>query len=188
MTGYADAELAARAVLARASAKTRWCVVKEGAYGALLASRDAAGAFTAKALKVGQPMLFQSPVSASTSVWHAVSHNQNSTSAAGDPQACYCPLQQLTEPPLPTHIVQVEVKDTVGCGDSFAAAIVLGYISQHSIPSTLVLANAVGAATAMGRGAGTNVASASLVSDYVRNHAGEFAAGASTYLRLLIYD
>jgi sugar/nucleoside kinase (ribokinase family) len=67
---------------------------------------------------------------------------------------------------MPTHVAQVEVKDTVGCGDSFAAAVVLGYISQHSIPSTLVLANAVGAATAMGRGAGTNVASASLVSDW----------------------
>ena len=60
--------------------------------------------------------------------------------------------------------VQVEVQDTVGCGDSFAAAIVLGYIRSHDIPATLVLANAVGAATAMGRGAGTNVASAPTVS------------------------
>jgi fructose-1-phosphate kinase PfkB-like protein len=60
--------------------------------------------------------------------------------------------------------VQVDVQDTVGCGDSFAAAIVLGYIRSHDIPATLVLANAVGAATAMGRGAGTNVASAHTVS------------------------
>lgn len=48
----------------------------------------------------------------------------------------------------------------MGCGDSFAAAIVLGYVKGHSIPATMALANAVGAATAMGTGAGTNVASA----------------------------
>ena len=58
---------------------------------------------------------------------------------------------------------QVEVQDTVGCGDSFAAAIVLGYVARHSIPATLALANAVGAATATGRGAGRNVASVAKV-------------------------
>lgn len=58
---------------------------------------------------------------------------------------------------------QVEVKDTVGCGDSFAAAIVLGYTRTHDVHATLLLANAVGAATAMGRGAGTNVADAQTV-------------------------
>ena len=46
------------------------------------------------------------------------------------------------------------VADTVGCGDSFAAAIVMGYTRRHSIPALLTLANAVGAATAMGEGAG----------------------------------
>lgn len=50
--------------------------------------------------------------------------------------------------------VQVDVQDTVGCGDSFAAAIVLGYTRGHRIPPLLALANAVGAATAMGSGAG----------------------------------
>lgn len=59
--------------------------------------------------------------------------------------------------------VQVTVGDTVGCGDSFAAAIVMGYIRKYDIPSTMALANAVGAATAMGTGAGTNVASATTV-------------------------
>mmetsp|Transcript_2991 Transcript_2991/g.7381 ORF Transcript_2991/g.7381 Transcript_2991/m.7381 type:complete len:416 (-) Transcript_2991:319-1566(-) len=59
--------------------------------------------------------------------------------------------------------IQVEVQDTVGCGDSFASAVVLGYINKYSIPSTLALANAVGAATAMGRGAGRNVARAERV-------------------------
>ena len=55
---------------------------------------------------------------------------------------------------------QVPVGDTVGCGDSFAAAIVMGYIRGYDVPATMALANAVGAATAMGTGAGTNVASA----------------------------
>jgi len=40
--------------------------------------------------------------------------------------------------------VQVAVQDTVGCGDSFASAVVLGYISNLPIPLTLTLANAVG--------------------------------------------
>ena len=39
-------------------------------------------------------------------------------------------------------ILQVPVADTVGCGDSFAAAIILGFIRCHSIPETLALANA----------------------------------------------
>lgn len=56
--------------------------------------------------------------------------------------------------------MQVPVSDTVGCGDSFAAAIVLGYVKGYDVPATMALANAVGAATAMGTGAGTNVASA----------------------------
>lgn len=53
---------------------------------------------------------------------------------------------------------KVDIKDTVGCGDSFAAAIALGYTRELPIVSTLALANAVGAATAMGCGAGRNVA------------------------------
>ena len=54
---------------------------------------------------------------------------------------------------LPARM-QVDVQDTVGCGDSFAAAVVLGYTRGHRIPPLLALANAVGAATAMGSGAG----------------------------------
>jgi hypothetical protein len=45
---------------------------------------------------------------------------------------------------------QVDVKDTVGCGDSFAAAVVLGYIRGHAVPPTLALANAVRPARAPG--------------------------------------
>lgn len=44
------------------------------------------------------------------------------------------------------------VVDTVGCGDSFAAGVALGFTRGHSPEATLALANAVGAATAMGRG------------------------------------
>lgn len=55
------------------------------------------------------------------------------------------------------------MKDTVGCGDSFAAAIVMGFCRTHDVRATLLLANAVGAATATGRGGGTNVARADTV-------------------------
>ncbi len=65
------------------------------------------------------------------------------------------------------------VGDTVGCGDSFAAAIVLGYIRGYNIPATMALANAVGAATAMGTGAGTNVASAQTVLHLLSNASAE---------------
>lgn len=84
----------------------------------------------------------------------------------------------------------VEVGDTVGCGDSAAAAIVLGYLNvakakarraaaattagellpelpaeeMHALlEETLALATAVGAATATGVGAGRNVATAAKV-------------------------
>lgn len=46
----------------------------------------------------------------------------------------------------------------MGCGDSFVAAIAFGYIHNLPLVHTLTVANAVGAATAMGSGAGRNVA------------------------------
>ncbi|RWW19599.1 hypothetical protein GW17_00016341 [Ensete ventricosum] len=52
----------------------------------------------------------------------------------------------------------VNVVDTVGCGDSFAAAIAFGFLHRMPAVNTLALANAVGAATATGCGAGRNVA------------------------------
>ncbi|XP_002969304.2 probable fructokinase-4 isoform X1 [Selaginella moellendorffii] len=58
---------------------------------------------------------------------------------------------------------KVDVIDTVGCGDSFAAAAVLGYNCGLPATTTLTLANAVGGATAMGVGAGRNVATVSKV-------------------------
>lgn len=72
------------------------------------------------------------------------------------------------------------VKDTVGCGDSFAAAIVLGYIRGHDLPAVLALANAVGAATAMGTGAGRNVASADMVMSLLRREADARAVSIDT--------
>ncbi|MBA0741598.1 hypothetical protein Gogos_014735 [Gossypium gossypioides] len=53
---------------------------------------------------------------------------------------------------------KVKVMDTVGCGDSFVAAIAFGFIHNIPLVTTLAFANAVGAATAMGCGAGRNVA------------------------------
>ncbi|PKA58314.1 putative fructokinase-4 [Apostasia shenzhenica] len=62
----------------------------------------------------------------------------------------------------------VDVADTVGCGDSFTAAIAYGYMHEMHPVSILVLANAVGAATATGCGAGRNVASLTKVLELLR--------------------
>ena len=67
---------------------------------------------------------------------------------------------------------QVAVQDTVGCGDAFAAGITLGYTQQQSLAGTMALANAVGAATAMGTGAGRNVATADTVLDLLTAQVG----------------
>ena len=72
---------------------------------------------------------------------------------------------------------QVSVADTVGCGDSFAAAIVLGYIQRKPPQAVLALANAVGAATATRCGAGRNVANASKVQDLLSQQASSSANG-----------
>lgn len=105
VTGCANGEAAARAVLGRPGTRTEWCVVKRGAQGALLATRSPGEVYQQSA-------------------------------------------------------INVDVRDTVGCGDSFASAVVLGYTRQHSVPAVLALASAVGAATATGTGAGRNVAKA----------------------------
>lgn len=76
--------------------------------------------------------------------------------------------------------MQVTVADTVGCGDSFAAACVLGYISQAAPQQLLTLANAVGAATATGIGAGRNVATAEAVLQLLASAEMKPAASGST--------
>lgn len=70
---------------------------------------------------------------------------------------------------------RVPVEDTVGCGDSFAAAIALGFTQGRDIPSTLALAGAVGAATAMGTGAGRNVADVERIRDILFEQQGRNA-------------
>ncbi len=79
-------------------------------------------------------------------------------------------------------MAQVEVQDTVGCGDSFAAAVVLGYTRKQPIPALLALANAVGAATATGAGAGRNVARASTVLDLLAREAANANGGGGAKL------
>lgn len=74
--------------------------------------------------------------------------------------------------PIRIDGLKVPVVDTVGCGDSFAAAIALGYTRGQSTDATLALANAVGAATAMSRGAGRGVASADTVMSLLRAQTG----------------
>lgn len=58
--------------------------------------------------------------------------------------------------------------DTVGCGDSYTAAIAFGYLHDLPAVNTLALANAVGAATATGVGAGRNVATRDKVLELLR--------------------
>ncbi|ESW16702.1 hypothetical protein PHAVU_007G178600 [Phaseolus vulgaris] len=64
---------------------------------------------------------------------------------------------------------KVNVIDTVGCGDSFVAAIAYGFIHNMPLVNTLAIANAVGAATAMGCGAGRNVAKLEKVVEILRS-------------------
>ncbi|EXB81314.1 hypothetical protein L484_005752 [Morus notabilis] len=63
---------------------------------------------------------------------------------------------------------KVDVADTVGCGDSFVAAIAYGFINNLPMVNTLAIANAVGAATATGCGAGRNVATLEKVLKLIR--------------------
>lgn len=63
---------------------------------------------------------------------------------------------------------KVNVMDTVGCGDSFVAAIAFSYIHNMPLVHTLTIANAVGAATATGCGAGRNVANLQKVVELMR--------------------
>ncbi|XP_028807949.1 uncharacterized protein LOC114762607 [Neltuma alba] len=64
---------------------------------------------------------------------------------------------------------KANVIDTVGCGDSFVAPIAYGFINKMPMVNTLAIANAVGAATAMGCGAGRNVATLDKVTDILRS-------------------
>ena len=67
---------------------------------------------------------------------------------------------------------EVNLVDSVGCGDSFDAALLLGRMRGLSVQSSLRLACAAGAATAEGRGAGRNVGTLSRMSDLVEEKYG----------------
>jgi len=79
----------------------------------------------------------------------------------------------------------VAVADTVGCGDSFAAAIALAMRERAAPGPTLALANAVGAATATRHGAGRAVADAAAVRGLLAADAGTGDADAMAALALL---
>ncbi|PNH06801.1 hypothetical protein TSOC_006785 [Tetrabaena socialis] len=137
VSGLSDPEAAAKWVLARPGARARWCVVKMGAAGALLCERGGAAAAEAG----------------------GAHHAAQAAEEAGGSGRREGGSVRTTR----VGAVKVDVVDTVGCGDSFAAAVVMGYINSWPADVTLALANAVGGATATGRGAGRNVASADKV-------------------------
>lgn len=86
-------------------------------------------------------------------------------------QICFCLKTFVAKDPKILFGVmseQVDVTDTVGCGDSFVAAVAFGFIHNLPLVHTLTVANAVGAATATGCGAGRNVASLDQVLDIMR--------------------
>ena len=89
--------------------------------------------------------------------------------------ARYPPLYQV-------GLLQVAVQDTVGCGDSFAAGIVLGYIQKQPLEPVLALSNAVGAATATSMGAGRNVASATTVRGLLSRQASSSGSNGAPWL------
>ncbi|KAK9747673.1 hypothetical protein RND81_02G007800 [Saponaria officinalis] len=64
---------------------------------------------------------------------------------------------------------KVKVIDTVGCGDSFVGAVAFGFVHRLPRTHTLAIANAVGAATATGCGAGRNVACFSKTIELVKS-------------------
>ncbi|XP_010557162.1 PREDICTED: probable fructokinase-4 [Tarenaya hassleriana] len=84
---------------------------------------------------------------------------------------------------------KVDVVDTVGCGDSFVAAIALGFIHKMPLVNTLTIANAVGAATAMGSGAGRNVARRQQVIDLMKaSKLNDDEAGGHDFCRELLSE
>ena len=134
--GDADAAIvAARSLLAHASAPTTTVIVKRGAAGALLVRRDGADAGSST----------------------------------------------VTSRPAPS----VDVADTVGCGDSFAAAIALADRAAAPPGVALALANAVGAATATRHGAGRAVADPRTVAGLLESDAAAGDADAAAALALL---
>lgn len=68
---------------------------------------------------------------------------------------------------------QVDVMDTTGAGDSFAAGFVHGLLTKHSLRECLLLANAVGALSATGVGGTAAQPDAQTLSAFLTSHKAE---------------
>ena len=139
LTGTSEAGDAAAALLASSRAEDPWVVVKRGANGCTALTRSAAAAAAAEA---------EAEAEAAAEAGGREGGGGSGRSLRGSRGGVVS---------LPAMVV-ASVADTVGCGDSFAAAVALGRARGGDLRHTLALANAVGAATATGRGAGRNVA------------------------------
>ena len=158
VTGHSDPHAAMQSVLSRPRSCTQWCIVKQGGQGAMLLTRDSPEVFDQPALKVwhaARGWLLGAAHHVAAGMRHSASVCMLLRALAANTMfalllvAClpkrhwrvkrYTMSGLTTKLPLP---LQVPVADTVGCGDSFAAAIILGFIRGHSIPETLALANA----------------------------------------------
>lgn len=140
-------------MLAHPGSTTSWAIVKLGSEGAILCARGAAAPIHIDGLKV-RLFSFHRPLNGKPSGCQSYVVCYASASAkAQEGGVCMCvhciALFLIIADGI---LMQVPVTDTVGCGDSFAAAIALGYTRGRSTDATLALANAVGAATAMSRG------------------------------------
>ena len=161
ISGHDDPEAAARWALERPGTATQWCLIKLGAAGALLVTRDEDSPLRHNSLKVraagiqcragaaAQPKLlagfwWQTNLLSSSSKSMA-RHDQHTLSQACTGAQCCLRTNLLRGSHADNPSLQVPVKDTVGCGDSCAAAIVLGYTRGHdTAPVGLLRLNAPG--------------------------------------------
>lgn len=149
VVGTNDAGEAAAAVLGMPGSITSWCVVKRGASGAILVVRgDRVDATKNKDPSVRLPGPPESDEDDPRGHQNGASHGSQTDNKHSAVLSVY------VSPSFP-----VPVADTVGCGDSLAAAVMLGFTRSPEDPGgCLALACAVGAATALRPGAGRAVA------------------------------
>lgn len=116
VTGCADAESAAMHVLDRPGAATEWCIVKKGSQGALVATKSPSS-------------IQQNMNSGSGSGSNSGDSNTTKSSSTDDQTTTRATMGRKSDAfVIEQRALNVDVRDTVGCGDSFAAAVVLGYV------------------------------------------------------------